>query len=518
MTEPATIYFIMNHLPSLTSLLLASALSALSPQAYAKVSMPEVFADHMVFQRNQKVNIFGHASAKEKITVSFSGQTVSTQADAKGKWILQLAPMKASARGQKLVVEGRNSLAFKDVLIGEVWHANGQSNMAWPLKAMRGLATPYLDKADNSEIRFYNRQRQLSPKPVYNKKQLEISKNKDFYAGGWELSSKKSAPRFSAVAYIFAQAMHQELKVPIGILHTAAGGSPTEAFISHETLMANKRTAALVKDWPYSKECSTPQAKNNFKNVLKPGEKIKFGEFEYHHPWEPSILYDLGVAKLIPYTIHGAIWYQGETNQKNPDLHNLLFPMMIKDWRKNWGLGDFPFYYVQLPSVNRPTWPEFRDGQRKTLNELANIGMAATLDTGDMKKPTNVHPADKMEVGARLAYLAIQNGFKNNKVLATGPLVQSAKIQGKKVQLTFNYAEGLQSSDGGPLRYFEVAGADGKYVPATASIQGDSVVLDSPVAMPQSVRYGWVPFAKPRPNFYNKLGHSASPFELNISE
>ncbi|NWK54146.1 hypothetical protein HW115_00870 [Verrucomicrobiaceae bacterium N1E253] len=480
--------------------------------------MPEVFADHMVLQRNQKVNVFGKASPDEKVSVEFAGQRVTARADKQGKWIIQLLPMKASAQGRKLLVKGENTLVFEDVLVGEVWHANGQSNMAWPLKAMRGLAKPYLDKADELNIRFYNRQRQLSPKPVYNEKQLEISKNKKLYVGGWEIGSKQTAPNFSAVAYIFAQAMYRELNVPIGILHTAAGGSPTEAFISHDTLMANKRTAALVRGWPYSKECSTPQAKNNFKNVLKPGEKIKFGQFEYHHPWEPSILFDLGVAPLIPYTIHGAIWYQGETNQKNPDLHNLLFPMMINDWRQHWGLGDFPFYYVQLPSVDRPTWPLFRDGQRLTLKKMKNIGMAVTIDTGDSRNKKNVHPADKMEVGERLAYLAIQNNFKGNKVQATGPLIQSARVDGKLVQLHFNYAQGLKSVDGEPLRYFELAGADGQYQAAEATIKGGRIHLKSKVKAPKSVRYGWLPFPDPRPNLVNTLGHAASPFEIEITD
>jgi sialate O-acetylesterase len=254
--------------------------------------------------------------------------------------------------------------------------------------------------------------------------------------------------------------------------------------------MANERTAALVKDWPYSKECSTPQAKNNFKNVLKPGEKIVFGQFPYHHPWEPGVLFDRGVKPLIPYTINGAIWYQGETNQKNSDLHNLLFPMMVKDWRKNWGIGDFPVYYVQLPSVNRPTWPVFRDGQRKFVTAEPNMGIAVTLDTGDVNRKTNVHPADKIEVGNRLAYLAIQNNFKDNKVLATGPLIKTATLTGDAVQLTFDYAGGLKSSDDKPIRFFEIAAADGKYVAAQASIQDDKINTEiTVVATPLSAAH-----------------------------
>ncbi|MFD2160213.1 sialate O-acetylesterase [Rubritalea tangerina] len=482
------------------------------------MKLPEVIADHMVIQRNKPVNIFGTANPGEKISVNFAGKTVATTTAKDGKWIVQLPAQKASATGRPITIKGENTITIKDVLVGEVWHANGQSNMAWTLKQCGGAGQPVLAKSNNAQIRFYNRQRIISPKPVYNEKQLEILKNKAIYAGGWEISAQQTAPKFSAVALIFAQKMHEELKVPIGILHTAAGGSPTEAFISNETLMANKRTAALVKNWPYSKECSTPQAAKNFKNALKPGEKIVFGKFPYHHPWEPSILFDMGVKSLMPYTINGAIWYQGETNQKNPDLHNLLFPMMVRDWRKHWGLGDFPVYYVQLPSVNRPTWPEFRDGQRKFVTAEPNIGMAVTIDTADVRRKTNVHPADKVEVGNRLAYLALENVFKGNKVLATGPLVKEATAKGSEVTVHFDYAEGLQAVGNKPLEHFELAGADGAYVKATPTIKGSTLVLTSSVKAPKSVRYAWNPFPMPRPNFGNKHGHIASPFEINISK
>ncbi|MEJ6718065.1 MAG: sialate O-acetylesterase [Akkermansiaceae bacterium] len=493
----------------LTSLFVSSAI--------ADITMPEVFADHMILQRDNEVNVFGKASPNEKITVSFSGKDVSTITGANGKWIIKLPPMKASHRGQKLQIKGKNTIVINDILVGEVWHANGQSNMAWPLRAMKSLAAPYLEKADNPKIRFYNRQRQLTPKGIYADKQLQQSKSKSIYTGGWEVGSKKSALNFSAVGYIFAQEMYRELKVPVAILHTACGGTPTEAFISHEALQSNPRTKKLVDNWPYSKESQSGLgAAKCFKNVLEKGEKIIFGEFPYHHPWEPSILYETGIEPLIPYTIAGAIWYQGESNQMFPELHNILFPMMVNDWRKQWGIGDFPFYYVQLPSVSRPTWPEFREGQRQSLAELNNIGMAVTIDTGDQKRPSNVHPADKMKVGERLAYLAIQNVFKKNKILATGPLIKRAIASGSEIMITFDYSKGMQSSDGETLRYFEVAGSDGNYVPATALIRDDAITLSSTVQSPKSVRYAWHPFPIPRPNFCNALGHVASPFKVKV--
>lgn len=509
----------MNHSFILSTLLITSTFPYLSSDVDAKVSMPEVFADHMVLQRDQKVNIFGEAAASESVTVQFAGQSISTKANPAGQWKVQLEPMKASAEGGALVVKASNTLEFKDVLIGEVWHASGQSNMFWPLKAMRGLGKPYLAKADNQQIRFYNRQRQLTPKGVYNDEQLKQSKAKDIYSGGWEVSSEKTAPGFSAVALIFAQAMHRELKVPIGILHTAVGGTPTEAFISSESLQSHPRTKKLVDNWPYSKESQSGKAAaGSFKKVLKEGEKIVFGKFPYHHPWEPSIIYDCGVRPLMPYTIHGAIWYQGESNQLFPELHNILFPMMVQDWRKNWGIGDFPVYYVQLPSVARPTWPVFRDGQRLSLYDVENVGMAVTIDTGDMKRKKNVHPADKMEVGERLAYLAIQNNFKANKVLATGPLIKSATSDGEQVKLSFDYAQGIKSDDGKPLRYFQLAGADGTYHPAEATVKEGAIYLTSKVKTPKFARYGWLAFPDPRPNLVNALGHAASPFQIEITD
>jgi sialate O-acetylesterase len=505
----------LTYTTKLKCLVLAGA-SLLLFQVYADVKMPAVFSDHMVLQRNTDVNIFGEADPREKIKVTFAGKSAKTAADKDGKWLVQLPAMKASSRGKNLTITAKNKIVIKDVLVGEVWHANGQSNMEWELKNMKASARGPLDQAKNTNIRFYNRKRQLSPKGVYNDAQLEFSKNKSIYKGGWEIGDENTAGRFSAVAYIFAQALYREVKVPVAILCTAAGGSPTEAFISHESLMTHKRTAALVKDWPYSKECSTPQAKNNFKNVLKEGEKIKFGKFSYHHPWEPSILFDTGIKPLIPYTINGAIWYQGETNQKNPNLHNLLFPMMVKDWRKQWNIGNFPVYYVQLPSVDRPTWPVFRDGQRKSLYDVDNIGMAVTIDTGDVNRKKNVHPSDKIEVGERLAYLAIQNVIKKNQVLATGPLIRRATAKNDTIHLEFDYAEGLKSSDGQALQHFQVAGKAGQFVTATATIQGNGILLSSTITQPTNVRYCWNPFPMPRPNFVNALGHAASPFEIEI--
>ncbi len=491
------------------------SLSAIRSQA--DVKMPEVFADHMVLQRNAEVNIFGKANSGEKITVSFAGKNVSTVTGQDGQWLLKLPKMKASAKGRELKVTGNSTIIFKDVLVGEVWHANGQSNMEWALKRIGSYGKEVMAKADNKQIRFFHCLRKLSPKGVYKGKQLELSKNKDIYTvHGWMVSSQKTAPQFSAVAYIFAQAMQRELNVPVGILSTGAGGSPTEAFISLGTLMSHPRTAKMVKGWPYSKECNTKQAAKCFKNVLKKGEKIKFGEFPYHHPWEPGILFETGIKPMLPYTINGAIWYQGETNQNNPDFHNMLFPMMVRDWRKNWGLGNFPVYYVQLPSVNRKTWPVFRDGQRKFVTAEPNMGMAVTIDTGDVKRKANVHPVDKIEVGERLAYLAIENAIKKNKVLATGPLVTGASVKSDKVIVEFDYNSGLKSSDGNELNHFEVAGPDGKYVPAEAQIKNGTIVLTSTVKRPKKVRYAWHPFPMPRPNFSNDKGHIASPFEINI--
>jgi len=231
-------------------------------------------------------------------------------------------------------------------------------------------------------------------------------------------------------------------------------------------------------------------------------------------------MWQAAVKPLIPYAIRGVVWYQGESNAESPsdvELHARLFPLLVRDWRLQWGQPSFPFLFVQLPGMGRPEWPQFRESQRLFLNTLPNVGMAVTIDVGD---PTNVHPTNKRPVGERLARGALGMTYEKRGAAAySGPLFQRLEVQSETLVLSFEHVgRGLVSNDKKPLRHFEVAGPDGQFHAAQAVIDGDTICVSSEsVPMPNHARYAWVPFPDPPVNFFNRSGLPASPFSTESS-
>lgn len=263
---------------------------------------------------------------------------------------------------------------------------------------------------------------------------------------------------------------------------------------------------AILKDW----------TKNDFIQEWVRGRAAlnikKSANSQQRHPYEPCYLYESGIRPLEQYPIRGVIWYQGESNAHNWEAHEKLFKLLVNSWRKNWNDACLPFYYVQLSSLNRPSWPWFRDSQRRMLNEISHIGMAVSSDHGDS---LDVHPICKKPVGERLARGALNKTYQKN-VIPSGPLFRGANVRGGKVFLSFDYGKGMRSSDGKPLQCFEVAEYDGIYYPATAEVVGDQVkVYSKEVPNPRYVRYGWQPFT--RANLINREGLPASTFRAEFS-
>lgn len=495
--------------PLLGIALLLAGLSALR----AEVRLPGVFSDNMVLQRDAQVPVWGWADDGEKVTVEFRSQKVATTAK-NGKWQVSLRRLRAGGP-DTLTVSGKNKIALQNVLVGEVWVCSGQSNMEWPLsrsyESEKAIAS-----SGNPVIRLFTVPKLKAAQPT-----------NDVHAS-WKLCGPESVPGFSAVGYYFGRDLQQALGVPIGLIHTSWGGSPAEVWMSQEVLAANPEYKERILD-PYPvalKAYETALAKYNqeAEQLAKEGKKPA-GNKPNPPYWRPAELYNGMIAPLIPYAIKGAIWYQGESNAGQAHQYRTLFADMIRNWRRDWKSGNFTFLAVQLApwdknkkrSIDQITaapgssdWAELREAQLLATKTVPKTGMAVITDVGDKD---DIHPTKKEPVGARLA-LAARGIAYGEKIVFSGPLYRSMKVEGDKVTLQFsNVGQGLEAR-GGPLTGFAIAGADQKFVWANAEIQGDKVVVSSPsVAQPVAVRYGWADY--PVVNLWNKNGLPASPFRTD---
>ena len=486
--------------------------SLLAFSVQANVKLPSLFADNMVLQRDTAAPIWGWADDGEAITIEINGKTVKA-VGKDGKFQAKLPKLKASANPTTLTVRGKNEIAIKNVLVGEVWIASGQSNMEWP---MRASYQPDADikSSTNPNIRLYTVPKNKQVKPVEDVK------------AEWKLCEPANLPSFSAVAYYFARDLQKALNVPVGIIHTSWGGSPAEVWMSDAVLRANPEYKRDVLD-PYRIAEENLQTWEKEKAAAdkegKPFTKQKPGL-----GWRPTELYNGMIAPLIPYAIKGAIWYQGESNAGRHKQYRTLFPDMIRNWRKDWGQGDFTFLAVQLAPFDmsrkrtmeqiteKPTesdWAALREAQVFTGDVLPNYGVAVITDVGDKD---DIHPSRKEPVGQRLALLAQKIAY-GKKLVAQGPTFKSMKVKGNEAELTFdNVGAGLEPHDG-ELTGFAIAGEDKKFVWAKARVQGKKVVVSSPsVEKPAAVRYGWSDF--PVVNLKNKEGLPASPFRTDASK
>ncbi len=502
--------------PMRAALLGSCACLLISLPANADVRLPALISDNMVLLQDAPANVWGWADPQEKVTVTFAGKTAETTADAEGNWNVKLEGLTPAAEGD-LKIAGNNQLTVKNVAVGEVWVGSGQSNMEW---RVANSANPQeeISAAKYPKIRMFTVQRTPKGTPQTDCK------------GKWEVCSPETAANFSAVAYYFGRNLHQNLQVPVGLIHSSWGGTPAEFWTPTDVLSADPDFAGIIKGWETTK-ANYLKAKENYEKALEnwktEAEKAKTaGQPAPRRPsaprggndfGSPGCLYNGMIAPLLPYTIRGAIWYQGESNAGNAQLYRKLFPTMISSWRQRWNLGEFPFLYVQLANYNArrvpPTgqpedsnWAALREAQTMTLS-LKNTGMALAIDIGEAD---DIHPKNKQEVGRRLALIA-QATVYYREVEFSGPMFTSVQEEDGKMRLSFRYAEGLKAADGGKLKGFAIAGEDRKFHWAEAEIQGDHIVLQSPnVSKPVAVRYAWAD--NPEANLVNASGLPASPF------
>jgi sialate O-acetylesterase len=471
---------------------------------WAEVMLPKVLASHMVIQRDVPVHVWGWGTAGETVSVSFRGETRTTQTNELGQWSLYLPPGEAGGPFT-LTVKGVNTINLEDVLVGDVWIAGGQSNMEFEMRKAATAAAD-LPKAGNPHIRLMIVDKGFSDFP-----------RTDLAGTAWTASTPESAKEFSAVAWYFAREIEQKEHVPIGVIDSTWGGTVAEAWTGLTALGSDAALAPVfaVRGRMTDREATALLEENTRSAQIN--EARSQGKPEPQFPWHPALsmwgpalLYNAMIAPLTPFPIRGVIWYQGESNSalERAPLYERLFRTLIEDWRRQWQIGDFPFLYVQLAnfkSTPLEDWAPIREAQRRTL-VLRNTGMAVTIDIGN---PKNVHPTDKLTVGQRLALIARSVTY-GEQLEYSGPMFRQATPEGDSLRIWFEHAAGLQAK-GGPLTGFEVAGPDGQFVSAEATIEGKTIVLKSAsVPLPVAARYGWD--NSPECHLYNDSGLPASPF------
>jgi sialate O-acetylesterase len=513
----------------------------------------------MVLQQAAKIPVWGWADAGEAVTVTLGTTTAKATADASGKWRVDLTPVAMTATPLTLTVTGKNSLKLDDVLVGDVWVCSGQSNMEFGMTRADDAATE-IPKANDPLIRLFVVNKDLALDPLPDTK------------GQWVLCTPATVAGFSAVGYFFGRDVREKYNRPVGLIATYWGGTPAQAWTSlsalqkdppfanyinaYNTIVAHFSDASAKypqaqadyqeqkKQWDASDGASYAAAMKEWNDAVK--QAVAAGQPppprpQPTHPMPkapqppqggsgtPTVLFNTMIAPIIPYSIKGVIWYQGESNAGAGIEYRTLFPRMITDWRDRWSEGNFPFLFVQLANLNAPQvkpseggWALLREAQLMTL-ALPDTGMAVAVDIGN---PTDIHPKDKIDVAQRL-FLAARHVAYGETLVYSGPIYDSMKVDGNKIRLTFkDTGSGLQMSTppwtptGIPvptpteLKGFAIAGDDKNFVWANAVIDGNQVVVSSDqVAAPVAVRYDWA--TNPPGNLYNKEGLPASPFRTD---
>lgn len=500
----------------------------------SKLWMPMIFGDNMVLQSGKATKVWGWASPGESITVKIGDKKAKGKAGEDGKWMATLKGLKETSEPQVLTIKGKDStISYKNVLIGDVWLGSGQSNMEWVVSRSTA-GKKEVNSANYPEIRLFRIPGILSDKPaddvswedngaVFNGKQRVTDPNTP--KGQWVVCSPKTVPAFSAVLYFFGREIHLQTGKPVGLISSALGGTRIEMWTPLDVFYSNTALTDYGK-WIDNDKAAYEDA------VAKGPEAMKSINKDINSFRNFSKLYNGMIHPIIPFGIKGVIWYQGEANGGEDDSYITKTNAMVSSWRKLWGRGEFPFYYVQLANWVKPNdapeggdgWAKIRDAQRKTICAVPHTGMASTIDIGNSE---DIHPKDKQDVGKRLALWALKNDYGFTNIVESGPLYKSMKIEGNKIRLSFDCTgtglmvgekDGIRLTKevaGGTLKWFAIAGADKKWFWADAKIDGDTVVVSSPdVSSPVAVRYAFCmnPLGA---NLYNKEGLPASPFRTD---
>ncbi len=485
----------------------------LAAGARGDVQLAPIFTDHTVLQRGQPLPIWGRAAAGETISVSFHDQTAHTTADANGRWSVRLKPFPAHLDPAEFTVTGVNTITLRDVLVGDVWLASGQSNMEWPVNLTRD-AEKEMAAANFPLIRHLKIEHASSP-----------TLGESVKTTGWQPASPETVGGFTAVGYFFAREIHQKLGVPVGIIHGSWGGTAIESWLSEPARSSTSLATTLAARWQKSLVEWPPERVARYPADMAAWKKADADAKAAHaknlmvwpqppatddSPALPGGPFNAMIAPLQPVALRGVLWYQGESNVERAGEYAELFSTLIRTWRADWERRELPFYFVQIPNyadgdAHGRAWARLREAQAKAL-ELTSTGMAVAIDLGEAE---NLHPLNKQDVGHRLALVALAKTYDRADEWS-GPQFGRAVREGAAMRVQFQHSEGLIARDG-PVQSLELAGADEVFYPASGAIERETLLVSSPaVPKPVAVRYAWS--NAPTANLTNRAGLPAAPF------
>ena len=451
----------------------------------AKVVLPGIFGDNMVLQQQSEAQFWGKAAPGKKVTIrpSWSSQSVTAAVGKDGRWQAAV-PTPAAGGPYTIELSDGESLTLRDVLIGEVWLCSGQSNMEMP---MRGFPNQPVEGSADAIIRA----KAATPIRVCTVQRATARTPQEECTAQWQQNTPEAVAATSATAYYFARYLQEVLEVPVGIIVTCWGGTPVEAWMDRETMTGFREFDLSFLDG--TGKIDQPQNK-------------------------PCGLYNAMIAPLVPYTVKGFLWYQGEANRWKPDQYRALMPAFVKMLRERWAQGELPFYYVQIAPYRYENSDEagsalLREAQLLNLQDIPSSGMAVTMDIGN---ENCIHPAQKEQVGTRLAWLALSKTYGMKGIDAEGPVLEKMEVSGNKACLTFRTGREGLAPLGDTLTGFEIAGADRIFHPATARIRkgnGRLIVSSEAVAEPVAVRYAFHNYAEA--TLFNSSGIPASSFRTD---
>jgi sialate O-acetylesterase len=499
------------------NLLLVIFVLTLTCSARANVRLPHIISDNMVLQRDKELPVWGWADAGEKVTVDFAGNSITATTNEDSCWNVKLPPQKAGGPFS-MTIKGNNSLQVKNVLVGDVWLCSGQSNMELQMVNTNNAAKD-IAESNYPMIRIIS-----IPRKTAGLARMDVNAE-------WKLCQPETVYNFSAVAYFFGRKIHKELNVPIGLINSSWGGSRIEPWTPPAGFLLTEKTKDIDSFIEKVNADYRSQVEKSLGNIEEWLKKTKQAIAENKPlPPEPDMpkhflddyrqptgIYNAMIYPLKPFALCGAIWYQGEANLDDGMLYLDKMKTLVGGWRKVWGQGDFPFYFVQLAPYKYSGVPNrlpvIWQAQVAAISEIPNTGMTVTVDLVD--NINDIHPRNKKDVGERLALWALAKTYGQNNPVYSGPIYKSMKIEDRKIRIEFDYTgTGLMTKDGKELSCFEIAGDNKIFVKADAVINKDTVVVSSEsVEKPTAVRFAWSDTSQP--NLCNKEGLPASPFNTN---
>ena len=470
---------------------------------YGGLQLPPVFADNMVLQRGMPFYMKGKADAGETVVVRLGGKELASGVtDARGVWNVRIPALTAVDSTTLTVSTARRTLTYRNVAVGEVWLCSGQSNMAFKLRQAADASRDIAKAADRG-LRLYNMQPRWETDNVeWDSTAVDsVSRLQYYRPAQWVASTPQSAADFSAVAYYMGRMLRDSLRVPVGLVCNAVGGTPIESWIDRPMLeeyypqvLRHWKNNDFVMDWVRGRAT---------KNLARrPGGR---------HPYHPAYCFETGIEPLLNLPLRGVAWYQGESNAHNPD--SWRFDLLARSWRMRMGDFSLPFYVVQLSGIERPSWPWMRNTQRIAQRSVFATQIVVSSDLGLRH---DVHPPYKRPVGERLAQSMLRHTYNRPGAPVSPEVGANSKVDGDRVQLDLREAKGLHGNDGQPLRGFEIAGENQLFFPATAQWNEDGILTlhASKVAQPRYVRYGWQPF--PTGNVVNGAGLPLGTFRISL--